>query len=479
MDKSLRPRCARATVGALAPMVAALMAGCQSFESVPLDLEGHSATFENRLGGIESISGFVDRLSAAGWDAPDRFDLNDGLLLAEGEALALFFNADLRRARTRAGVALATAETAGLWDDPVLGFDGAQILSPGNMLQYGVTLGLTLPVSGRLAVERARAGEAYEAELRSLVEAEWSTRAELRRAWAAWSAATERVVLLAAVIAGVDEVVGIAGGLEDAGELSRVEARLLRVEAAGRRSELAEAQLSEATARMALLGLMGLPGDASVGLVAALGFEPIDRSDDPVQRLISANPTLAVYRARYQTAEESLRLEVRKQYPDITIGAGYGDENDDRLLLGVSLPIPSLNANRGGIARARAERDAARVEAHAAFERLSRELLLARHTLESIGSQRQAFETEIVPMLDEQTEELDRLASLGELDTLLLLETVTRGYDAKARLLDLRRAEAVAAITLAELLGPETVREPAPVSPADASRSTPSVGGGP
>jgi cobalt-zinc-cadmium efflux system outer membrane protein len=160
-----------------------------------------------------------------------------------------------------------------------------------------------------------------------------------------------------------------------------------------------------------------------------------------------------------------VRLEIRKQYPDITIGSGYGSEdNDDRLLLGFSIPIPILNANRAGIAEARAEREVVRAAAETTFERLCREIALAQAELDAATTQRQRYESEIVPMLDDEATEVEEIARLGEVDTLLLLTTVQAQFDGKSRLLELRRLELDASVTITQLLGPDTPVEPAPVS---------------
>lgn len=439
------------------------LAGCQSYERVPLDLAGHHARLDARLVAAEPIARFYKRLAKAGYPSPERFDVSDGLSPDEGEVLALFYNPDLRLARLDSGIALATVETAGLWEDPQFGFDGAEIISPSGPFQYGLTLRLTIPVSGRLEVEKDRAGAAYEAELRRIVDAEWSLRVEVRSAWATWAAAAERVRLLDEVVAQVERITSITDRLEAAGELMRVESRLIRAEALGVRADLVAGRRAETQARLRLLGLMGLPPDAKVELLAVFPHAAIPRVDNLTQRLIQTNTTLAVHRAEYQIAEETLRLEVRRQYPDITIGSGYGNEGDDRLLLGVSIPIPILNANRGGIAEARARRERARAGAEAAYERLAHELASARASLEAVRQQRLSFEQELVPMLDAQATEIERLAELGEIDTLVLLETVTRGLQAKSMLLELRAAEIAAAGEIVRLLGPDAELAPAPV----------------
>ncbi len=472
MDNLKRPPRTRVMLPGLGSAVALIvLAGCQSYERVPLELADHRAALDARLIATEPISYFVERLSEAGNQVPERFDPNDGLSPAEGEVLALFYNPDLRLARLDAGVALATFDTAGLWDDPQFGFDGEEVLS--GPFNYGLMLSLTIPISGRLGVEKDRAGAAYEAELRRIVDAEWSTRAAVRSAWASWSVASERLLLLREVIGQVERISAITDQLETAGELTRVEARLLRAELVETRADVAEAVLAEARARVELLGLMGLPPDAPVELLPAIPPASIAETTGANERLIEANTTLAVRRAEYQVAEETLRLEVRKQYPDITIGTGYGSEdNDDRLLLGVSIPIPILNANRAGIAEAKARREVARAAAETTFERLTRELAMARAAYDASRTQRDAFERDLVPMLDKQASEVEQLIDLGEVNTLLLLETVTRRFEAKSRLLDLRLAETNAAIEITRLLGPDEPESPASVEPATDDNTT-------
>ncbi len=463
-----RHMCVAMRTGGLSVGALVFLAGCQQYERQPLDLTAHRSTLNDRSLEVGRIHGFLDRLRGLGGEAPDTFSFDDGLTPAEGEVVALFYNADLREARLAAGVALASFENAGLWDDPEFGFgfDGAEILSPsGSPFEFGLTLSLTIPISGRLEVEKARAGAAYEAELRRLVAAEWATRADVRRAWASWTVAEERLRLLREAIAQIERITTITDRLEAGGELSRVESRLFQVELADRRATVAQATLDVMRSRIDLLGLMGLPPDASIELIPALPATDPPLTDDPLRRLIKSNSELAVRRAEYQVVEEALRLEIRKQYPDITIGSGYGSEDDDdRLLLGFSVPIPIFNANRAGIAEARAEREVSRAAAETTFERLARELSVSEAELVAARTQRSQFESTIVPMLDAQADEVEQIADLGEVDTLILLETVQRQFDAKSRLLELQRVELDASLTIVELLGPEVSGDPAPVS---------------
>jgi hypothetical protein len=113
------------------------------------------------------------------------FDSTDGISPSEGEVIALFYNPQLRIARLEARVALANFETAGLWEDPVFGFDGAEISSPSAPFEFGLMGNITIPISGRLKVKKAMAGTKYESQLRKLVDDEWNLRSTLRSQWAA------------------------------------------------------------------------------------------------------------------------------------------------------------------------------------------------------------------------------------------------------------------------------------------------------
>ncbi|MBX2850299.1 MAG: TolC family protein [Phycisphaeraceae bacterium] len=467
MNNQTTPRDARILWQALPLACVLLFAGCQSYQPLPLDLAEHQASVATRLAEDESLRAFADRLSAGDTDTDGSFDISDGISSAEAEVIALFYNPDLRLARLRAGVALADAENAGLWEDPVFGFDGAELLSPSGPFEYGLTASLTIPISGRLGVEEDKADAAYLAELRRVVDAEWSMRSKVREAWATWSVANERLRLIDEVAEAIDRIIKVSDRLEEAGELTRVEARLLRAQRLAIRVQRLAIAADANQTRLDLMRLMGLLPSSEVTLMPALPAVDLPETSEATTRLITTNTSLAALRAEYQVAEESLRLEVRKQYPDIEIGAGLGSEdNDDRLLLGASLPLPILNANRGGIAEARANRELARAAAETEYERLAFQLASTLSRLKAAEQQRQLLAKEMVPMLDEQAAEINRLAELGEVDTLILLETVTRQFEAKNQMLDLQLTSLRDRIEVARLLGPDESTPPAPIGPA-------------
>lgn len=448
----------------LIPVLALALPSCQSYEPAPLDITRYQHTLSLRAIDVEPIEAFCQRLTAEGEDVPDTFDLSDGISYAEGEVVALFYNPELRIARLEAGVAMANRDTAGLWEDPVFGFDGAEIISPSAPFEFGLMGSLTIPISGRLEVEKDRANAAYDTQLRTLVDAEWQTRADLRNAWARWTAITERSALLANITGELEHINEIATHLEVAGELNRIEHRLLRIELADLQLQSTELEVQLIEAETDLVEILGVTPDTAARFLPAFPSVFITTVDDITARLIDSNTELAVHFAAYQTAEDTLRLEIKKQFPDIVIGSGYGTEfNDHRVMFGLSIPIPILNANRAAIAEAQAKREVVRAQAETTFARLYRSLIAAQTAMRVNRSQRDQYENLIVPMLDAQAKDIDRIAELGELDVFVLLQTITRTLETKEKLIALRVDEIEAATTLRRILGPDAFQNPTPI----------------
>jgi cobalt-zinc-cadmium efflux system outer membrane protein len=434
------------------------LAGCQSYRPSPLDLAGHDARWASREPGSGDVAAFAAGLSALGVAASaEPFDVADGLSLAEAEAVALFFNPRLRVARLKARVPLLGAREAGRWADPELAVDGERVVeSVDDPWVLGGLISFTIPLSGRLGVERAGAFAEADAErLRAYAE-EAAVLAELRLAWAGLSVTARRRELAAWYLDELAEVLRRAEGLLNAGELDPADVRAFRVERATRRAELQSLAWDLRLREAAVKGLLGLVPEADVALVPSLptttpgSMTPAERR----ARVRERHPRMLLARAEYEVAERALELEVRKQYPDLTLGGGFGtDEGQSRVLFGGGLPLPLLNRNRRAIAEARAARDAARAAAEGGYEELVAQLSRAGLAVEAARERRQFVETEVIPLVDEQVAELRKLGRLGDFNTLVLLEAMRAAYEAKVQLLDAALGQATTAHELDALSG--------------------------
>jgi len=441
-------------------VLVAVTAGCQSYERAPLDLPAHTAEFLARTPDAPQVQAFAASLAPDPIAGAEPFDLGDGLTCREAEMVALVFNAELRRARLKAGVTLAGAENAGLWPDPTVGVDITRILeSVERPWEVFGSIGFTIPISGRLEIEKDRAGIEHAAELSRVAQAEWEVRMAVRRTWTEWVAASTAAASTRDFIDRVDEVMAIVDTMERAGETPRTEARLLRIERASTAAELPLLEARVEQSLRELRQLMGLAPNAPLDL-RANGLGPPDRgtlaaSDLSPEALTQRSPAMLVAMAEFEVAERTLELEVREQFPDIQLTPGYGTQDGQRQFnIGISAPIPVLNGNRRAIAEARAQRELARANAETELERLLDSVKAAHIRANAAAAHRSAIERDILPLVDAQYADARQLAKLGEVRTLVLIESLARQHTAKLKLIDARRDEALAAIELEGLAGP-------------------------
>ena len=165
-----------------------LLAGCQAFESRPLSLSAHDQKWRAQGPSSEEVQAFAKRLAQTP-SGTSAFNLSNGVSLNEGKMIALVYNPDLRVARLKAGVSKAISDHAGLWDDPELSLDVLKITeSVSHPWVVGSSLAFTLPLSGRLSVEKNLAEATMFAELDRVAESEWQISIDLQKAWIEWSA---------------------------------------------------------------------------------------------------------------------------------------------------------------------------------------------------------------------------------------------------------------------------------------------------
>lgn len=447
-----------------------VLGGCQGYQPQPLQPDEHRRAWLERSPRSDGVLQLSERLTEQSVPTT-AYDPEDGISLAEAEIIALVFNPELRLARLRAGIAAATAENAGLWEDPVFSIDVLRV-TEGVANPWVIMPGLafTIPISGRLEVEKAQADATLRTELTKVAEAEWLVRHDVRRAWLAWSAAllaTEEIGTLIDAMQGLTES---TARLARAGELPRTEAALFLIEQSQRQQERRRLEGATAVAEQHLRMLLGLSPDAPLELVPSMEIlEPAEIEVD----LLASSLQLRRLREAYEVAEHNLHREVRKQYPDLTIGPLYEtDQGQSRIGFLGAIPLPILNANREGIARANAERELARASFETALERLEGSLAIARVRAAALGAEYEELVSVVGPMIDRQVVDAIKLVELGEAGEsggLVLLDGLVRSYDTKLNMIDLRRDLALATTHIDYLVGPGRGSTGSTNTPEDAS----------
>jgi len=346
--------------------------------------------------------------------------------LADAKRVALLYNPTLRAARLRANVAVMSATQAGLLSDPELSFDVTRLAHfAENPWTVGSSLAMSLPLSGRLSLEKRMANAEGHAALVEAWTIEQEFLHELELVWIEAAAARRAAAVTNDALKQIDDVVTITNRLEGVGELITAEAVAFRVEQSRARLEAHRGAARVADIEGRIVSMMGLRPEAPVAL--AIDAIQIPDTETPGRdALLARNPTVVLREAEYEVAEQSLRLEVRKQYPDLTLGPSFEREGNmqDTLGLGVSLPLPFLNANRRAITEARAHRDASRGAWEEAAQTAISELGRLEAQVHRNKTRREEFDRGVQALSESQLREARRLVDQGEVNALLLLEAL-------------------------------------------------------
>jgi outer membrane protein TolC len=435
-------------------VVLAPLMGCRTYTPAPVDVAAHARAFAARLPDAAEVRAFAAKLHRSA--AAAAFDLDDGLTLDEGRLLALCCNRELTLARLRAGVARAAADHAGRWPDPELQADVARILErvPHRWLAGGA-LGITLPLTGRWRLEQALRTQEHDAALVAARVAEADVIAALEGAWVRWSSAQLTADALTELIEHLRSLETTATRLAAAHEVTRSAARAFTLAKVARQVELTAAQAEATAGALEVKALLGLSPDAEVVLLPAITITP--RLTDAAQQQTQAlgGPRVLLAQRQHAVAERTLALAIRKQWPELTLFPGFGEEDaQPRVTLGLSLPLPLWNANAREIAEATARRAVAAQDLRGSIEHVLAALAHARARQRAAQAQHDLVAAELWPLAEQQLADARQLAELGQLDTLLILDAVHRTFEAKAAAIAASRALAQATIDLNALTWP-------------------------
>lgn len=429
--------------------------GCQVYAPAPVDLLAHARLFAERIPDGEIVRAFAQSLHP---QAPgvDGFDVGDGLSLEEARLVALLFNPSLRAVRAQAEVARATAELAGLWEDPELSGSFFYVLE--NVWQHnwfaGAYVAQTLPITGRPGLEKALA-ESQHAQ--ALIEARRSEADVLNRldaAWARLSAARLRVGLLVELVQRLSDLEEVASRLVKSQALTQIEARAFTLGRIRHQADLVVARGGAERVEQGLRELLGMPPELELLVEPSLSIA--ERAPAGQQRTqLMQSPLVDLAKREHDVAERGLQLAIRKQWPELWIQPGWQEEDaQPRATFGFSLPIPLWNANAQEIAEKRAARIAAEELLKQRFETAAHALAQANTRRRVAAEQRHIIDAELLPLTERQVADAKRLADLGQLDALLILDAVTRAYEAQVAAVDAAETEAEATVDLNSLFWP-------------------------
>lgn len=273
---------------------------------------------------------------------------------------------DLRLAGADVGVARAAYAAAGTPAyNPELDLSVGPSTNPDTSLtSYQVGLSQTLELGGKrghrrdAAEKRVQAAEDRQARSQQVV---------ARRVQQAFGLA----LVAQARVATALEADSVAGELRSAAEErlrlgagTLLEVNVATAAAARERRARLEAESRLATALLELGAAIGLPASDSITPVGNIAPPPtLAMSEDSLVRMaLERRADLAALGAEVAAAESDQRLATSLAWPDPTIGASGGQEEEFRVLtFALTVPIPLANHGQGAKAQAAAALDQARI----------------------------------------------------------------------------------------------------------------------
>ena len=411
------------------------------------------------------------------------------LTLGDFLTLANVANPEVNRVRMRHANLKRGARAAGWWEDPSLDAGVSRLLKGGGWTR-GAGVSLVVPLTGIPGLER-KAAEAYAgAGAFEVLLAERKLAADVREAWVEWAAAKALLELREGFVAEAEKILEQAEKLANLGELPREEFSAMQRIVSGTRAALVASRKDVPQKRAALLELAGIhpaanvvlmEGEAPPSLMTGMpslrldGVSPSKFFDEgdlvshpaanvvlmegeappslmtgmPSLRLdgvspskffnegdLVSHPAVMAKLAEFNATEQQLRIEIKKQWPEVSLGptVEHDGELKGGLAFGVTLPL--WNRNRAGIASAEGLRDEARQECVDVWRSLVYASHRARAEIETLEAMfAVAHSMCFAAMENHQT--LMSLDALGETDLQMRFESMQMVFETMERCLEL------------------------------------------
>jgi len=342
-------------------------------------------------------------------DLPGHADSAQPLSLTELQSIAAENSPLLRQARADVRAAYGPVVQAGLYPNPVLGWQADQ-WQPGsgptnNSGQQGAFISQLLVLPAKLTLAQAVAGFDYVNALVALRRAEVEVATQVRDAYFALLVARQSVEINRLLARSLDEVYRLQLLQVAAGEAAPYEPLQLYAQTLQARNALLRAENAYRAAWQQLAAALGLPELAPAPLAGtAEAMPPVFDLSELQSRVLSQHTEVLAARNTLEQARVHLRLQQLTPLPDLETYFNVGHDNsngNDQFQLQLGVPVPVFNRNQGNIrqAQGRVARAAAHVRTveNALLAQLAEAYARYRSNLEVAAHYRE----EILPSLNQ------------------------------------------------------------------------------
>jgi cobalt-zinc-cadmium efflux system outer membrane protein len=374
---------------------------------------------------------------------PPGVSLEGGLSEDKAAAIALWNNAAFQENLSKLGFARADLAQAGQLSNPSL-----SMLFPWGpkQLEFAATFPLEAVWLRPRRVKIARLDTERVAE--GLVQSGLDLVRDVRVTFSDLELARDRARLAGDAIQLRERIAAITEGRFRGGEASELESSAVQTEVIRARDDARRAEHDASIAAQRLLALTGLSGVTNVTVL------PRHASELPSVPLAQLEQQALVARPDLRAAEIAMEAAGKRAglaKAEIFALSGIIDANAQgkkgfEIGPGVQLPIPILNQNQGGRARAAAELDRAAWACAGVRQRIVAEVREAHVKYTQAAEALETWTRELLPALEDLVRRSEKAYELGELSPLAVQENARQLLAARLRhaelRADLRRARA-------------------------------------
>jgi cobalt-zinc-cadmium efflux system outer membrane protein len=369
------------------------------------------------------------------------------LTLHSAIAMVLQFNPGLSSAQREQEATEGAIVQAGAWPNPVL---GAQ-LEDLRRDKRTTTLQLSQPIElgGKRAARVTAAERARDQAASALVARRSELRASTVTAFFDVLTAQERLRLAQDSVGLAQTATRAATNRVAAGKVSPLEETKARVAEAGTRVELLQAEGTLRASRQLLAALWGNPSPRFTQVDGAVDQLPVVATSKDVEGRFFAAPVLRQARLEVERREALSSLERTKRVPDVTVslgvkrvpaeieseGASPSSSRRNQVVVGVSIPLPIFDTNRGNLAEALSREEKARDDLAAAELQLGADVAQATERLRSARATAETLQRDALPGAETAYKAATKGFELGKFSFLEALDAQRTLFQVRAQYL--------------------------------------------
>lgn len=342
-----------------------------------------------------------------------------------------------------------TDARAPLWNNPQLSTEWRRRVLPQTIdpartnHEWQLGLAQTFEIAGQQSKRRSAAEQSLEATEALIAQTRRQLRAEVEQQFVRVLSLQLRIQMEEQTLKLIEEAAIGVGKRVAAGEDSRLDGNLARVELGRAQNQVSVLREQLEQARTELATLLQLPLQQLPEVAGTLESPPRSYSLDSLLADAARLPLLRAFEHREKAAKSRLDLERAAVYPDVTLGLFTAREGtpyarEKITTFSVSLPLPLFRRNDTGIGRALTELTQAQIQQQALMRDTPAQVFALWQRAQSLRARLSRLSESVIPNLEENQKLSAVSFRAGEIGLLQLLLVNRQVLDGQRDLLDAR-----------------------------------------